>query len=70
MDHTIISLKDASKVIGLTPASVWRHVVANHLPGVRIGNSWGVTTADVRQFIQLRAEGQFCSAGRPKRNAD
>lgn len=54
--HPLLTYREAAKVLGVTPRTVWTLVQAGTLPAVRFGRSVRIDPTDLRQFID-RAKG-------------
>jgi excisionase family DNA binding protein len=49
--HPLLTYREAAKVLGVTPRTVWTLVQARTLPAVRFGRSVRFDPADLRRFI-------------------
>ncbi|MCC6662050.1 MAG: helix-turn-helix domain-containing protein [Phycisphaerales bacterium] len=54
--HPLLTYREAAKVLGVTPRTVWTLVQAGTLPSVRFGRSVRIDPTDLRRFID-RAKG-------------
>lgn len=50
--HPLLTYREAAKVLGVTPRTVWTLVQAGTLPAVRFGRSVRIDQADLRRFIE------------------
>ena len=49
--HPLLTYREAAKVLGVTPRTVWTLVQAGTLPAVRFGRSVRIDPTDLRRFI-------------------
>ncbi|MFO0784702.1 MAG: helix-turn-helix domain-containing protein [Phycisphaerales bacterium] len=54
--HPLLTYREAAKVLGVTPRTVWTLVHAGTLPAVRFGRSVRIDPTDLTRFID-RAKG-------------
>lgn len=66
---TLLSIKQAAEITGLSHLSIRYHLKKEHLKGTRFSDVWIIENKDLITFITDRNNGKFCKSGRPKKSS-
>jgi len=56
----LIKLAEAARLVGVSPASIWRWLVTGKLPGYKLFGRWRVSKADLLAAYQKGARKPRC----------